>query len=126
MRLPITLMLLACLVLSAGCSYKPVRHLASDAALIKPGESTRKDVLRTLGEPDSRRAIGAGAEEYIYAEEQKSQLSNLPLVGRMIGADSREMVVVILNGDQVTSCELRIVKADDEKWKKDAPWQEGK
>lgn len=123
MRLPTTLML-ACLVLPAGCSYKPVRHLASDAALIKAGESTRKDVLRYLGEPDNRRAVAPGVEEYVYTEEQKSEIANLPWVGRMIDARSQETVIVTLNGEQVARCEFRLAREDDQKWQKKTELEE--
>lgn len=119
MRLSTVILMLSCLVLSlVGCSYKPVRHLASDAALIKAGESTRQDVLRYLGEPDSRRAVAPGIEEYMYSEEQKSELANLPWVGKMVGSSSRETVVVTLNGDEVTACEFQLAREDDQEWKK--------
>jgi hypothetical protein len=54
---------LTLLLLLSGCYSKPVRHLASDASLIKAGESTRIDVLQYLGEPNGRRAVGPGIEE---------------------------------------------------------------
>ncbi|MCW5199059.1 hypothetical protein VU06_04905, partial [Desulfobulbus sp. F3] len=114
---------LACLALSAGCSYKPVRHLASDAAMIKAGESTRKDVLHYLGEPDGRRAVGPSAEEYLYSENRSNSLGRLPLVGKLIDPDQQEMVVVTLNGEQVTSCEFRLLKKDDLEWREDAQWE---
>ncbi len=117
------LFLLAALT-AGGCSFKPVRHLASDAALIKPGESTRKDVLHYLGEPDGRRTVGPGTEEYLYAETRKGQLGGLPLVGKLADPASQEMVVVTLNGEQVTACEFRLLKKDDLAWKKDAQWEE--
>ncbi|WP_420207914.1 outer membrane protein assembly factor BamE domain-containing protein [Candidatus Electronema sp. JC] len=116
--------LLAALAVTGGCSFKPVRHLASDAALIKPGESTRKDVLRYLGEPDGRRTVGPGVEEYLYSETRKGQLGGLPLVGRLADPASQEMVVVTLNGEQVASCEFRLLKKDDLAWKKDAQWED--
>jgi hypothetical protein len=115
--------MLACLVLPVGCSYKPVRHLASDAALIKAGESTRKDVLRYLGEPDGRRTVGPETEELLYAESRQGQLGSLPFVGKLADPERQEMVIVILNGDQVTSCEFRLLKKDDLSWKKDAEWE---
>ncbi|WP_417909626.1 hypothetical protein [Candidatus Electronema sp. PJ] len=111
------------LVLPVACSYKPVRHLASDAALIKAGESTRKDVLRYLGEPDSRRVIAPGVEEYMYAEEQKNQLANLPLMGKLVAPASQEMVIVTLKEDQVASCEFRLMKKDDQDWREEAKWE---
>jgi hypothetical protein len=111
------------LVLPVACSYKPVRHLASDAALIKAGESTRKDVLQYLGEPDGRRVIAPGVEEYMYAEEQKSQLGNLPVVGKLVSPARQEMVIITLKDEQVTNCEFRLMKKDDQDWQEDAKWE---
>ena len=56
-------------LLLGGCQSKQVRHLASDASLIKPGQSTLQDVQRYLGEPDNRREVGPGVTEYVYYEE---------------------------------------------------------
>jgi len=124
--LRLSFFMLAFLALAGGCSFKPVRHLASDAALIKPGESTRKDVLRYLGEPDGRRTVGPGLEEYLYAETRKGQLGGLPLVGRLVDPASQEMVVVTLNGGQVTACEFRLLQKNDLTWREDAQWEEVK
>lgn len=113
---------LALLVLLSGCSYKPVRHLASDAALIKAGKSTREDVLRYLGEPDSHRTVGPGEEEYIYAETRKAVLGNLPVFGKLVDPASQEMVVITLKDGLVSDCEFRLLRKEDQSWKKDAQW----
>ncbi|MCI5209268.1 MAG: outer membrane protein assembly factor BamE, partial [Candidatus Electrothrix sp. ATG2] len=73
--------ILAALVFLGGCSSKPVRHLASDAALVKPGKSTRQDVVRYLGPPDRHRTLSPGVEEYVYYNERKGFLGGLPFVG---------------------------------------------
>ena len=65
----VLLCLVVSLMLLVGCQSKPVRHLASDAALIKAGTSTRQDVIRLLGEPNGHRTVSAGVEEYIYSED---------------------------------------------------------
>lgn len=124
MRRLLLFLLASSLVTAGGCSFQSVRHLASDAALVKPGESTRNDVLRYLGEPDGRRTVGPGVEEYLYSETRKGQLGKLPLVGRLADPASQEMVVVTLNGEQVVSCEFRLLKKDDLEWKKDAQWED--
>ncbi len=115
--------LLVFLALPTACSYKPVRHLASDAALIKAGKSTREDVLRYLGEPDSRRTVGPNEEEYLYAETQKGALGGMPLFGKLVDPASQEMVIITLKGGLVSSCEFRLLRKDDQAWRKDAEWE---
>ncbi|MCI5146953.1 MAG: hypothetical protein D3923_15885 [Candidatus Electrothrix sp. AR3] len=110
--------------LLCGCSFKQVRHLASDAALIKAGQSTRQDVLRYLGEPDGHRTLSPGIEEYVYYQEQKNDLGRLPLVEKLVDPDSYEKVLIILDGDQVTSCEFHLTKDNDNAWKDDFEWDD--
>jgi len=109
---------LVVLLFLAGCSSKPVRHLASDAALIKPG-STREDVSRYLGEPDRRRTLSPTLEEYVYYNERKGFLGGLPLVGEQLDPTSYEMILVTLDGDTVTDCNFLIHKANDRDWTAD-------
>jgi hypothetical protein len=118
--------LLASLFLLAGCYTKQVRHLASDAALIKPGKSTRQDVLRYLGEPNGHRMVSPGVEEYVYYEDQKGSLGKMPLVGDWVDPDGYEMILVTLNGDLVSSCEFRVFNEDDQDWVDDFTWEEVK
>jgi hypothetical protein len=120
------LMLSALLVLLAGCYSKPVRHLASDASLIQPGVSTKKDVLLYLGEPNGQRTVSPGVEELVYYEDQKGSFSYVPLAGSWIGGDGYEMIVVTLNGDLVTDCQFRTFSEADQSWADDFTWQEVK
>ena len=110
-------------LLISGCSYKPVRHLASDASLIKAGKSTREDVLRYLGEPDSRRTVGPDEEEYLYAENRKGALGSMPIFGKLADPASQEMVLVTLKNGVVSNCEFRLLRKDDQAWRKDAEWE---
>ena len=110
-------------LLISGCSYKPVRHLASDASLIKAGKSTREDVLRYLGEPDSRRTVGPDEEEYLYAETRKGALGSMPIFGKLADPASQEMVLVTLKNGVVSNCEFRLLRKDDQAWRKDAEWE---
>ncbi len=114
------------LVLVAGCSSKPVRHLASDASLLKPGVSTKKDVLLYLGEPNGRRTVSPGIEEYVYYEEQKGTLGRAPVIGSWVGGEGYEMIVVTLNGELVTDCQFRTFSEADQDWVDDFSWQEAK
>ncbi len=113
-------------LLLAGCYTKQVRHLASDAALIKPGQSTRKDVLQFLGEPDGHRMVSPGVEEYVYYEDRRSSLGRAPLVGSWIGPEGYEMIIITLENDRVTGCEFRVFSKDDQDWKDDFVWEEVK
>ena len=114
------------LFLCSACSFKPVRHLASDAALIKAGEASRQDVLRYLGKPDDKRSLAPGTEEYVYSEYRKGQLGNLPMLGKLISPVSQELVVVTLKGDKVVNCEYRLIRKDDKEWKEDVSWEDVK
>ncbi|MCI5222101.1 MAG: hypothetical protein D3924_05375 [Candidatus Electrothrix sp. AR4] len=105
--------MLASFFLLAGCSSKPIRYLASDAALIKVGTSTRQDVLRYLGQPNSRRTLSPGIEEYVYYQARKGTFGRMPLVGDLIDPDSYEMILVTLDGDLVINCEFLIRKEGD-------------
>ena len=118
--------LLASLFLLGGCYTKQVRHLASDAALIKPGQSTRQDVLRYLGEPNGHRTVSPGVEEYVYYEDQKGSFAKMPVVGDWVDPDGYEMILVTLNGDLVSSCEFRVFNEADQDWVDDFTWEEVK
>ena len=77
-------LLLMCIIISfllGGCYSKQVRHLASDAALIKPGESTIKDVHKYLGEPNGHRSVSPGVVEYVYYEDRPGFFGNMPVLG---------------------------------------------
>ena len=107
---PYYLIGLMLLLLLNGCYSKPVRHLASDASMIKTGESSRMDVLQYLGEPNGRRSLGPGVEEYLYHEDKRNILQRSPVVGSMMGADGYEILIITLTGDLVTDSEFRTFK----------------
>ena len=106
--------ILAVLLFLVGCSSKPIRHLASDAALIAPGYSTRQDVVRYLGQPDRHRSLAPGMEEYVYYNERKGFFGSLLFVGNLVDPDSYEMILVTLDGDLVTDCDFLVHKENDE------------
>ncbi len=101
---------LTLLLLLSGCYTKPVRHLASDASLIKAGESTRMTVLQYLGEPNGRRTVGPGIEEFVYHEGKRNLLQRTPVVGAMMDAEGYELLIITLTGDLVTDSEFRVFK----------------
>ncbi len=101
---------LTLLLVVSACYNKPVRHLASDASLIKAGESTRTDVLKYLGEPNGRRNVAPGVEEYMYHEDKRNLLQRQPVVGSMMDAQGYEILLITLTGDLVTGSEFRTFK----------------
>ena len=119
-------MLCILLLLLGGCHSKQVRHLASDAALIKPGQTTMAEVRKYLGEPSGRRAVSADVSEIVYYEENPGFLGTMPVLGNLVGADGYEMIVITLHNDLVTDCEFRTFNKNDHKWVEDFTWEEVK
>ena len=123
---PTLFMLLFIVLLLGGCHSKQVRHLASDASLIKPGQSTLQDVQRYLGEPDNRRDVGPGVSEYVYYEDRPGMFGNMPLVSSVVDPSGYEMIVVTLKNDMVVNCEFRNFNESDRQWANDYTWDEVK
>lgn len=111
------------LFLLGGCYSKPVRHLASDAALIKPGQSTVADVQKYLGEPDGRREVAPGILEYVYFENRSGFLGGIPVLGRLDGSSGYEMIIITLEQGLVRHSEFRTFSKDDNRWMKDYTWE---
>ena len=116
-------MLCILLLLLGGCHSKQVRHLASDAALIKPGQTTMAEVRKYLGEPSGRRAVSSDISEIVYYEENPGFLGTMPVLGNLVGADGYEMIVITLHNDLVTECEFRTFNKNDHKWVEDFTWE---
>ena len=114
------------LLLITGCYSKPVRHLASDASLIKSGESTRQEVLRYLGEPNGHRTVAPGVEEYVYFEDKRNVVQRAPVLGSWMDAEGYEMLIITLTGDLVTDSEFRIFSKKDRAWADDFTWEDVK
>jgi hypothetical protein len=120
------ILLLFVFLLLGGCHSKQVRHLASDASLIKPGQSTLQDVQLFLGEPNGRREVGPGVTEYVYYEDRPGFLGNMPVLGPMVGPSGYEMIIVTLKNDVVTNCDFRNFSESDRQWVEDYTWEEVK
>lgn len=116
--------LLCALLLLGGCQAKQVRHLASDAALIKPGQTTLKEMQQYLGEPNGRREVAPGVSEYVYHEDRPGLFGYMPVIGPAIGPDGYEMIVVTVSNDIVTHCEFRNFNQSDRKWREDFTWDQ--
>lgn len=124
-RLRYVLCILVALTALAGC-YKPVRHLASDAVLIKVGESNRNDVLTYLGEPDEQVILGNGVERWLYREYEHNLVKEAPVVGKYFGKPDYGTVTVTITGDVVTECVYGGWESDSRDWQDDFGWQEEK
>ncbi|MEE4240124.1 MAG: hypothetical protein V2I36_01565 [Desulfopila sp.] len=112
----ITIFFLTVLLFTGGCYNKTIRHLASDAVLIKTGVSSRNDVLTYLGEPDDIRVLGDEKEQWTYIEKRPGTLQFLPLVGGYFGGGNHETIVVVLQDDIVQSSLFREFSDDDFDW----------
>lgn len=124
-RLKYGLCILIALTALAGC-YKPVRHLASDAALLKIGQSDRNDVLTYLGEPDEQVILGGGEERWIYREYEHNLVKEAPVVGKYFGKPDYGTVTVTITDDVVSACTYSSWESDQGDWEDDFSWQEEK
>ncbi len=118
---------LLCLILSAmiaACAGAPVRHLASDASLIKAGASTKEEVLTYLGDPDSRQTLSDQQERWVYYEERKSDLQQTPYLGKLFNAKGYDQIIITFEGDTVIDCRFNSFDADEFDWADDYSWQE--
>ncbi len=118
------MLLAAAVLILSGCYSRPVRNLASDATLIKVGQSTKDDVLAFLGEPDDQQTVAQGVEKWLYKEKTTSTLEKTPVVGKYFGTPGIGRVVVTLKGDLVTDCTYDAHDDDDANWANDFSWQE--
>ena len=128
LRMKFILLALLALVPGAlsGCYSTPVRHLASDVSLLKIGESTEKDVLIFLGEPDEQEELAGGVEKWIYRDKEMTFFEKAPLVGKHIGSPEYKQVVVTIANNRVTDVVYSSSDADDLDWMDDYSWQEKK
>ena len=116
--------LLFTLLMLASCADKPIRHLASDASLIKPGATTREDVLTYLGDPDAQQMTSETTERWIYYEERRSTMQNTPYIGGFFSAKGYSRIVVTFEGDTVVDCTFSSHSSDEFDWADDYSWQE--
>jgi hypothetical protein len=107
-----------------GCSGTPTRHLVSDVCMIKTGQTSRQDVLALMGDPDSKRMVSPGVEEWVYYEEDRAVLQETPLVGGVFDPSGYNMVVITLSKDMVTECRYSGYDDDEFDWQDDYSWQE--
>ena len=109
-----------------GCYTTPVRHLASDIALLQVGKTTREEVTVFLGDPDEQQELGEGVQKWLYREKKVGLLQKTPLVGNKLGSPEFNQVVVTLRNGIVSACDYSYANEGDMHWSKDFPWQEKK
>ncbi len=126
LRMKFFLLALATLVALSGCYSTPVRHLTSDVALLKVGESTAEDVLIFMGAPDERQELGSGVEKWVYKDKEMSFLEKAPLIGKHLGSPEYKQVVVTITKNIVSEAVYTSSDADDLDWANDYSWQEKK
>lgn len=110
----------------SSCYNTPVRHLASDAALIEIGKSNRNDVRTYLGEPDEQIILDNGEERWLYTEFEDSMVKDAPYVGKYFGEHDYGTVTVTIKNDIVTECIYDAWEYDSDDWADDFKWQENK
>ena len=121
---PLYLGILFLALLLVGCSGTPTRHLVSDVCMIQAGQTSRADVLKLMGDPDSKRMVTPEREEWVYYEESRALLQDTPLVGAAFDPDGYHMVVITLSGDIVSRCHYSGYEDDEFNWQDDYSWQE--
>jgi hypothetical protein len=99
--------LLAVFVLLSGCARQPVRHLASDACLLVPGQTAKQEVLNLMGPPDQKIEEGEQGEVWRYYQANKSLLRKTPYVGEKMGNERFDVLTVIFTNETVNSCVYR-------------------
>ena len=125
-NLRLLLLLLLTVFILSGCYNKPVRHLASDAALLKVGKSTSDDVLVYLGDPDEHKSLADGVEKWLYKKKDMDLFERIPYAGKYVGAPEYSQVVVTIENGIVTDCAFSLTDEDDTSWADDYSWQEKK
>lgn len=100
-------LLAAMALLFSGCASHEIRHLASDASLISPGQTTQQQVLGMLGPPDQRLKLKQGGELWRYYQANKSTLRETPYIGNRLGEESFDVLTITFRDKQVVDCIYR-------------------
>ena len=108
------LCLLTFMALSLGCTSKEyVRHLASDACLITPQQSTKQDINAYLGPPDKKQSLANGGEEWTYYQQNKSLMRKTPYIGPKLGSEHYDVMVIVFHGEIVGTCQYRMFTKEE-------------
>lgn len=101
--------LLALATLIAGCESKEyVRHLSSEACLITPQQTNKKELQAYLGPPDKKQTLANGNEEWTYFQQNKSLLRKTPYIGKKLGSEEYDVMIVVFRDEVVDACQYRM------------------
>ncbi len=92
-----------------GCARYPVRHLTSDASLIVPNQTTKKDVIAYMGFPNQKVTAPGEKEVWYYVESKKSLMRKTPYIGNSLGHEEYQAVIITYSGDIVDTCTFRLL-----------------
>ena len=113
-RLWLCSILTAVLLTLAGCSGGGyTRHLTSDASLLTPGKTTKKDVLSVLGQPAEKQVLNEQGEVWIYYQIKKSTLRKTPYLGSKMGYEEYDVLNVTFSGDLVNHSVYRALTEEE-------------
>lgn len=107
----------------SGCYITPVRHLASDVALLQVGKTTSEEVVVFLGEADEQKDLGDGAQKWLYRDKSVGILQRTPFFGSKLGSPEIRQVVISLKNGIVSACDYSYSDEDDMGWTNDFSWQ---
>lgn len=111
---PTSLCLLALMIASVSCTSKDyVRHLASDAALITPQQTTKQNINAYLGPPDKKQPLANGNEEWTYFQQNQSLLRKTPYIGKKLGSEHYDVMTIIFRGEVVDICQYRMFTEEE-------------
>ncbi len=94
-------------LLFSGCASHEVRHLASDASLISPGQTSQQQILGLLGPPDQKLELKQGGELWRYYQANKSFLRETPYVGNRLGNEKFDLLTITFRDRRVVDCIYR-------------------
>ena len=80
---------------------------------MSPEESTKKQVLAYLGQPNNQYNMEDGSELWVYYDVKKSTLRDTPYIGDKIGEKKYEMVKVTFKGEVVQTCVYRSLTEEE-------------
>ena len=113
-KTPMLLGLLVLMAICAGCESKEyVRHLTSDACLITPKQSTKKELQAYLGPPDKKETKANGSEEWTYFQQNRSLLRKTPYIGKKLGSEQYDVMIVVFQGEVVDACQYRMFTEEE-------------